>query len=87
MKVNSIPYMTPVMRYDPAAKVVVIQHRQSDTGDVSDQIPSEGQLKRMRQEQETGATEEAAAPEPAGTAEALPDKRDGEGKPRVSIVV
>ena len=41
MKVQGIAYITPVVRFDVDKQVVVVQRRDSDTGKVSIQFPSE----------------------------------------------
>ena len=47
MKVQGIAYITPVIRYDADAKVVVLQRRDSDTGKVSMQFPSERAVREL----------------------------------------
>ena len=47
MKVQGIAYITPVLRYDADAKIVVLQRRDSDTGKVSMQFPSERAVREL----------------------------------------
>jgi hypothetical protein len=66
MKLANISYTTPVVRFDQDARVVVVQYRDSDTGHVAKQIPSEEQLKRQRNgvaEAETSSEPTPVAPE------------------------
>jgi hypothetical protein len=46
MNVPSIAYVTPVLHYDAEARVTVIQYRDTDTGQVTRQIPDEKALKQ-----------------------------------------
>jgi hypothetical protein len=50
MKVSDSPYLSPVMHYDPEARVVVVQRRNAQTGEVASQVPSEQAVKRARQD-------------------------------------
>ncbi len=47
MKVQGIAYVTPVLRYDADAQVVVLQRRDSETGKVSMQFPSERAVREI----------------------------------------
>ena len=47
MKVQGIAYITPVLRYDADAKIVVLQRRDSETGKVSMQFPSERAVREL----------------------------------------
>jgi hypothetical protein len=49
MKVRSIAYVTPVLRYDPEARVNILQYRDSDSGKVTRQIPGEQAVKAYRE--------------------------------------
>jgi hypothetical protein len=60
MKLAGISYVSPVVRYDPDAKVVVVQRRDTATGKVSQQFPSEEAVRDLRMDVLTGA-----APKPA----------------------
>jgi hypothetical protein len=55
MKLPGIAYVSPVLRYDPDAKVVIVQHRDTETGKVSRQFPSEGAVRDLKQSAITGA--------------------------------
>jgi hypothetical protein len=55
MKLTGISYVTPMVRYDPDAKVVVIQHRNTETGEVSRQFPSQRALQDLRVSGDTAA--------------------------------
>ncbi|MBX6370037.1 MAG: hypothetical protein IRZ04_18805 [Rhodospirillales bacterium] len=83
MKLTGISYVSPVMRYDPEARVVIVQHRDTATGEVSRQIPSEEAVRDLRVDAVTGAqTKHAATPE--GAAEASAPVSGGDG---VSLTV
>ena len=89
------PFLSPVFRFDKAARVLVFQFRDSETGDVTRQYPSEKVVKLYRDNapQATPAaapsefgsgTEEAAAPsststEPAAAPPPAPVKTSGGG--------
>jgi hypothetical protein len=60
MKLTGISYVSPVVRYDPDARVVVVQRRDTATGKVSQQFPSEEAVRDLRMDVLTGA-----APKPA----------------------
>jgi hypothetical protein len=64
MVVNSIGYITPIIKFDDQAKTTVVQYRNADTGDVSFQIPSENALKRAK---ESGVVSASTAVAPAPT--------------------
>ncbi len=55
------PYVSPAISIDRESNRAIIQIRDSDTGDVVRQFPTEGQLKAYRQAQEFSARQEAAA--------------------------
>jgi hypothetical protein len=88
MKLAGISYLSPVLRYDPEAKVVVVQHRDTQTGKVSRQFPSEEAVRELRQSVLTGANAGAkppAEPKPATTETKTTDPpRSGES---VSLTV
>jgi hypothetical protein len=60
MKLTGISYVSPVVRYDLDARVVVVQRRDTATGKVSQQFPSEEAVRDLRMDALTGA-----APKPA----------------------
>jgi hypothetical protein len=77
MNVPAIPYLSPVLRYDTGAKVVVVQHRDVQTGKVSRQFPSQEAVRELREiasgraPAQTPAKPEAAAPKPTDAAAAV----------------
>ena len=54
MELKSFSYASPILRYDPVAEVVILAHRNTDTGDVSSQIPSPETVKAQRAAVQTG---------------------------------
>ncbi len=64
MVVNSIGYITPIIKFDDQAKMTVVQYRNPETGDVSFQIPSENAVKRAK---ESGVVSASTAVAPAAT--------------------
>ena len=60
MKLAGISYVSPMVRYDPDARIVVVQRRDTETGQVSQQFPSEEAVRGIRLSMITGA-----APKPA----------------------
>lgn len=78
MKLAGISYVSPVMRYDPQARVVIVQHRDTATGEVSRQIPSEEAVRDLRVDALTGAqTKQVGTPERAAEASAPAAGGDG----------
>ena len=79
MKVQGIAYITPVLRYDADAKIVVLQRRDSDTGKVSMQFPSERAVRQLVEQRpspvsgpdkaEPVAVKRVAEPPPRASAE------------------
>jgi hypothetical protein len=59
-------YLSPVFKYDSKARVVLFQFRDSDTGDVTRQYPSEKVVKLYQ----NGAAKADRTPEPERAAEA-----------------
>ena len=55
------PFVSPAISIDRESNRAIIQIRDSDTGDVVRQFPTEGQLKAYRTAQEFSARQEAAA--------------------------
>ena len=49
MKVVGIAYPTLVVRYDLLAQLVIVQHRNPSTGDISYQVPSAEQVRSEEQ--------------------------------------
>lgn len=64
------PYFSPVFRFDKAARVLVFQFRDSETGDVTRQYPSEKVVKLYRDNAPKDAVPAATTPEPRRAAEA-----------------
>ncbi|GAB4184912.1 MAG: hypothetical protein OHK0024_25100 [Thalassobaculales bacterium] len=58
------PYLSPVLRYDQPANVVVFQYRDYQTGDVTRQIPAERVVERYRSTQGAEAEGQAAQQRP-----------------------
>lgn len=84
MKLAGISYVSPVMRYDPEARVVIVQHRDTATGEVSRQIPSEEAVRDLRVDAVTGAQQTKHVGTPEGAAEASAPATGGDG---VSLTV
>lgn len=83
MKVAGISYASPVMRYDPDARVVIVQHRDTQTGKVSQQFPSEEAVRDLRMSVLTGA-----AAKPASATETTTTATDpARGAESVSLTV
>jgi hypothetical protein len=83
MKLTAVSYLSPVLRYDYDAKVVVIQHRDTDTGQVARQFPSEERVRDMRRDVLTGADR----PAPAEPTEKAKTAGTEPGSGRVSLTV
>jgi hypothetical protein len=62
MKVQGIAYITPVIRFDADAQVVVVQRRDSDTGKVSQQFPSERAIRERATQPPSVAAPDKAEP-------------------------
>ncbi len=69
-------YISPVVRVDSSTQTAVLQFRDSTSGDVTRQYPSEQQLRAYNQGQDSGAERAAAASSgaPADTAEAVTEQ-------------
>ena len=67
MKLPGISYVSPVLRYDPDARVVVLQHRDTETGKISRQFPSEEALRDIK----ANAVAEASPPDNASAGEGV----------------
>ncbi len=90
MKISNALYPTPVVRFDALAQVVIVEHRNPDTGEESYQVPTEETVRERdlaalaggagKSGEETAAKTPAAQPE-AGSA------TDGFSGNRVSIIV
>jgi hypothetical protein len=59
MKISNAGYPSPNLRYDPAAREVIFERLNPDTGDVTFQVPSR---ETLREEAHAAATGGAAAP-------------------------
>jgi hypothetical protein len=81
MKLAGISYLSPVVRYDNEAKVVIVQHRDTQTGKVSRQFPSEEAVRDLRQSVLTGA-ESASRAAPARESKPAPEKAPATDPPR-----
>ena len=55
MELRSFSYLSPILRYDPVAQVVIVAHRDPDTGDISSQIPSAESVKARHVASAVGA--------------------------------
>ena len=61
MKISNVAYPSPNLRYDPAAREVIFERLNPETGDVTFQVPSRETLREEAHAAETGA----ADPDPA----------------------
>jgi hypothetical protein len=80
MKVD-VPFLSPFTRFDAVAQLVIVEHRDPDTGEVQEQIPSPAALKR--EEQAALATPAPAPPSLPASAPAPAPTTGG----RVSLLV
>jgi hypothetical protein len=66
MKLAGIAYVTPTFRFDSEAKVVVVQFRNTDTGEITKQTPTDRELRQRADEVSVSRAASAAQPaEPA----------------------
>jgi hypothetical protein len=83
MKLAGISYVSPVVRFDADARVVVVQHRDPTTGEVSRQVPSQEAVRDLRMDVLTGAAVKPAPPPEKRTA----DAEQARGGEAVSLTV
>ena len=62
------PYLSPVFRFDKQAQVLVFQFRDSETGDVTRQYPSEKVVKLYRDSASKDTAERSTAPKDTSSA-------------------
>jgi hypothetical protein len=76
MKISNAGYPSPNLRYDPAAREVIFERLNPDTGDVTFQVPSRETLREEAHAAATGAAvPNAVAPvPPSPPAAAEPDE-------------
>ena len=95
MKIPAISHVSPSLRFDQEARIVVVEYRNAETGKVARQIPSEEAVRRAATEAD-GAGPPAAYNEGAepGTpqpndaeAAASPAEPAAAASPRISIDV
>src|SRR5471030_1405914 len=65
MKILNATYPSPNFRYDPAAREVIFERLNPDTGDVTFQVPSRETLREEKHAAAIGADPNAVAPSPA----------------------
>jgi hypothetical protein len=94
MKISNAVYLSPNLRYDAVAQVVIVERLNPETGEVTFQTPSRAAIREQEQAAVTGTHRSAFSPqpEPAGAANAAvspdeaPQARDTEPS-HVSILV
>jgi hypothetical protein len=72
MKIPNGTYPSPNLRYDPAAREVIFERLNPETGDVTFQVPSRETLREEAHAAEIGAADPAAPVPSASTAGAGP---------------
>jgi hypothetical protein len=99
MKIPSAAFLSPTLRYDLQAQVVVFQRLNPDTGEVAFQVPSPAALKEQERAAAIAANQSAAAAQGAaagsqGIAEAsdahppaTSPEAAGAISPRISLLV
>ncbi|HEX3499179.1 MAG TPA: hypothetical protein VHT04_07620 [Stellaceae bacterium] len=82
MKISNAAYPSPNLRYDPAAREVIFERLNPETGDVTFQVPSRETLREEAHAAETGAAgPNAVAPAP------VPLNPPAAGEPDVAVAV
>jgi hypothetical protein len=71
MKVSEVSYVSPTMRYDPEARLVIFERRDASTGEVTYQAPSAAVVDEARL-QAKAASSASATPHLAATAATAP---------------
>jgi hypothetical protein len=95
MKISNALYQTPVVRFDALAQVVIVEHRNPETGELSYQLPSEQTVREQDQAAlaGTGGGEKLSEQRADDASAAKPEEGAATGGPaspsgnRVSIVV
>jgi hypothetical protein len=100
MKILNAGYPSPNLRYDPAAREVIFERLNPDTGDVTFQVPSRETLREEAHAAATGAAAPnavapvalappaAAQPDEAGAVHAAPPPaKSGDGGKGASISI
>lgn len=62
MKIPSATHLSPTLRYDPAAQVVIFERFDPNTGDVVFQVPSPAAIKEEERAAAIAEDRSAAAP-------------------------
>jgi hypothetical protein len=92
MKISNAVYLSPNLRYDAVAQVVIVQRLNPETGEVTFQTPSRAAIREEEHAAVTGAHRSAFSPQPTGAANSsvslaeAPQATDTEPS-HVSIVV
>jgi hypothetical protein len=68
MKISNAVYLSPNLRYDAVAQVVIVQRLNPETGEVTFQTPSRAAIREEEHAAVTGAHRSAFSPQPTGTA-------------------
>jgi hypothetical protein len=93
MKIPNATYPSPNLRYDSAAREVIFERLNPETGDVTFQVPSRETLREEAHAAETGVADPNTPVSPASTAVAAhpaptPGKSSGAAKgTSISILV
>lgn len=70
MKISNAAYLSPNLRYDAVAQVVIVERLNPETGEVTFQTPSRAAIREEEHAAVTGARRSASSPQPAGAANA-----------------
>ena len=93
MKISNALYQTPVVKFDQLAQVLIVEHRNPETGEESYQVPSEDAVRERDQAALAGGVGKAGTETAPSAAAAKPEAGTAAGGSqtptggRVSIVV
>jgi hypothetical protein len=98
MKISNAAFLSPTLRYDLAAQVVVFERLNPETGEVAFQVPSPAALKEEERAAAIAANQSAAAASSqeasvanadasAARSPAAPREPAGGGVPSISLLV
>ena len=68
MTISNAVYLSPNLRYDAVAQVVIVERLNPETGEVTFQTPSRAAIREQEQAAVTGAHRSAFPPQPTGAA-------------------
>jgi hypothetical protein len=84
MKISNAVYLSPNLRYDAVAQLVIVERLNPDTGEVTFQTPSRAAVREEEHAAVTGVPRNTLSPQPARVSESPVSPNDARIEPQTT---